>query len=82
MCVCVQAMEIEVPNIPHIPERGTHKVYFDPSNLYIDASDFKEVLYTNYDMLHIHVHVHACTSCAFTYYSCIVSYMYSMCIHV
>ena len=35
--------EIEVPNIQHIPEKGTHKVYFDPSDLYIDASDFKEV---------------------------------------
>ena len=42
-CVCVQAMEIEVPNIPRIPDSGTHKVYFDPSDLYIDASDFKEV---------------------------------------
>ena len=40
---CVQAMEIEVPNIPHIPERGSHMVYFDPSDLYIDASDFREV---------------------------------------
>ena len=39
----VQAMELEVPNIPHLPDRGTHKVYFDPTDLYIDASDFREV---------------------------------------
>ena len=40
-------MEIEVHNIPHIPDKGTHKVYFDPSDLYIDASDFKEVYMYN-----------------------------------
>lgn len=38
-----QAVEVEVLNIPHLPDKGTHKVFFDPSNLYIDASDFKEV---------------------------------------
>ena len=44
----IQAVEIEVPNIPHLPDRGTHKVYFDPSDLYIDAADFKEVVTYTY----------------------------------
>ena len=43
-CMTIQAVEIEIPNIPHLPDRGTHKVYFDPSDLYIDAADFKEVV--------------------------------------
>ena len=48
-------MEIEIPNIPHIPDKGTHMVYFDPSDLYIDASDFKEV-----QCIHI---IRTCSSC-------------------
>ena len=52
-----QALEVEVLNIPHLPEKGAHKVFFDPSNLYIDASDFKEV----YTQRHMHtIHIHYC----------------------
>jgi glutaminyl-tRNA synthetase len=47
----VQALEVEVLNIPHLPEKGAHKVFFDPSNLYIDASDFKEVAESGYRRL-------------------------------
>ncbi|CAI8005215.1 Glutamine--tRNA ligase [Geodia barretti] len=47
----VQALEVEVLNIPHLPGKGAHKVFFDPSNLYIDASDFKEVAESGYRRL-------------------------------
>ena len=39
-----QAEELEVPNIPHLPDKGVHKVPFDPSEIYIDRSDFREVM--------------------------------------
>ena len=35
---------MEVPNIPHIPSKGVHRVPFVPSEVYIERSDFKEVL--------------------------------------
>jgi glutaminyl-tRNA synthetase len=37
------AVELDVPNIPGLPDKGTHKVPFDPSELYIDRSDLREV---------------------------------------
>jgi len=38
-----QEVEVEVPNIPHIPAKGVHHVPFVPSDLYIECSDFREV---------------------------------------
>ena len=46
-------MEVEVPNIPHIPSKGVHQVPFVPNEIYIECSDFKEVLFM--------VHVHGCS---------------------
>ncbi len=54
VCVCVchraargvfapQVSEMEVPNIPHRPDQGVHRISFCPSDLYIDRSDFREV---------------------------------------
>lgn len=37
------AVELDVPNIPLLPDRGVHKVSFDPCELYIDRSDLREV---------------------------------------
>ncbi len=34
---------LDVPNIPHLPDKGTHSVPFDPCDLYIDRSDLREV---------------------------------------
>ena len=36
-------VELEVPNIPQLPDKGTHKVTFDPCELYIERSDLREV---------------------------------------
>ena len=38
-----QEMEVEVPNIPHIPSKGVHRVPFVPNEIFIERSDFKEV---------------------------------------
>ena len=40
----IQTTELEVPNIPQCPEKGNHMVTFDPTDLYIDRDDFKEVI--------------------------------------
>ena len=40
-----QAMEVEVPNIPHIPSKGVHRVPFRPHDLYIERNDFREVCF-------------------------------------
>ncbi len=42
----IQTTELEVPNIPQCPENGNHMVTFDPTDLYIDRADFKEVTKT------------------------------------
>ena len=39
----IDAVDLDVPNIPHLPDKGTHSVPFDPSDLYIDRSDLREV---------------------------------------
>ena len=36
-------IEVEVPNIPHLPDKGVHHVTFVPSDLYIERSDYREV---------------------------------------
>ena len=41
--------EVDAPNIPHLPDKGTHSVTFDPSNLYIERSDLREVSSTQFD---------------------------------
>lgn len=38
-----EAAEVQVPNIPHLPDKGVHSVPFDPCELYIDRSDLREV---------------------------------------
>ena len=38
-----QTTEVEVPNIPHIPSKGVHRVPFRPCDLYIERNDFREV---------------------------------------
>lgn len=43
-CMCgVQCTELKVPDVPHLPEKASHMVTFDPADLYIDRSDFREV---------------------------------------
>lgn len=39
----VQEAELEVPNIPHFSDKGTHKVTFDPCDLYMERTDVREV---------------------------------------
>lgn len=39
------AVELQVPNIPHLPDKGVHGVPFDPCELYIERSDLREVQY-------------------------------------
>jgi len=41
----LQATEVEAPNIPRDPSKGTHKVSFDRV-IYIEQSDFREVCVT------------------------------------
>ena len=36
-------IEVKVPNIPHLPDKGVHHVSFVPSDLYIERSDYREV---------------------------------------
>ena len=38
-----QEFQVDVPNIPHIPDKGVHRVIFVPCDLYIECSDFREV---------------------------------------
>ena len=38
-----QTQELQVPNIPHLPDKGTHAVPFDPCDLYIERGDLREV---------------------------------------
>ena len=52
-------------NIPHLPDKGSHKVLFDPSNLYIDGSDFREVcIVTQYKILTV-FHFNKCLVCMY-----------------
>jgi len=39
----VSATEVDVLNIPHLPQKGSHKVTFDPFDLYMERSDVREV---------------------------------------
>ena len=39
----LKEVQVAVPNIPHIPSKGDHYVPFVPSEVYIDAADFREV---------------------------------------
>lgn len=39
----VLAADQEVLNIPHLSHKGTHKVVFDPRDLYMERSDIREV---------------------------------------
>ena len=40
----VMAADLEVPDIPHLPDKGFHTVTFNPSDLYMERSDIREVL--------------------------------------
>lgn len=46
------AAKLEVPNIPTMPEKGVHKVPFDPCDLYMDMSDLREVCMSPYVAMH------------------------------
>lgn len=46
-----EEMEVEVPNIPHIPSKGVHRVPFVPNEIFIERSDFKEEPEPNYRRL-------------------------------
>ena len=39
----MQDVEVDVPNIPHAPKKGTHKILLNPKELFIEAADFREV---------------------------------------
>ena len=39
----VSGATLEVPDIPHIPQKGSHKVTFNPTHLYMERGDIREV---------------------------------------
>lgn len=45
-----EALELDVPDFPNEPEKGTHKVMFDRV-IYIESTDFKETMEKGYRRL-------------------------------
>ncbi len=39
----VSGSQLDVPDMSHVPQKGSHKVTFNPNNLYMERGDIREV---------------------------------------
>ena len=70
--LCFQTTQLEVPNIPQDSDKGVHTVTFDPTDLYIDRDDFKEVIIKCLYCLTAMGTVSLCTVYMSLYISCVL----------